>query len=352
MRDPQGKSKGAAETTINDKLGAIYSKLITVKSALSDKMTRELRLDRNTYMSINNRIETIRNGYLDKLRSKINEVEVFGPALNEYFDKCFGNEVENDGAISVAFNEGSAVRGALPKVIEESIAKVRGSKAKVSSDIFDLVSSSNVGGMVVTETLPDIPFDAIERKPKKVGRPKKAAAAVIEETAFDDMLEGLSATVESKEKVRQKDKAKSKPRRDLLNWDVLPENVQKHFFWEHGNKWDAEAFLINKEGSVDAAQNWLADNANAIIERIEIELIEVEKFRRKVKAKILARKERDELEKRRLAATKTQGRGGSTNKKRSLYKGGNNRTKHNKNKRRTRKNHINKKSKKSIRHRN
>ena len=331
MRDPQGKSKGATETTINDKLGAIYSKLITVKSALSDKMTRELRLDRNTYMSINNRIETIRNGYLDKLRSKINEVEVFGPALNEYFDKCFGNEVENDGAISVAFNEGS-----LPKVIEESIAKVRGSKAKVSSDIFDLVSSSssNVGGMVVTDTLPDIPFDAIERKPKKVGRPKNAAGKVIEGTVFDGMLGGLPATVESRENVGQKDKAKSKPIRDLLNWDILPEYSQKHFFDEHGSKQNAEAFFINKHGSVDAAQNFL---------------VLISKVLKEVKKQLS-----EELKKApsSRAATKTQGRGGSTNKKRSLYKGGNNRTKHHKNKRRTRKNRINKKSKKSIRHRN
>jgi hypothetical protein len=396
MRDPQGKSKGATETTINDKLGAIYSKLITVKSALSDKMTRELRLDRNAYMSINNRIETIRNGYLDKLRSKINEVEVFGPALNEYFDKCFGNEVENDGAISVAFNEGSAVRGALPKVIEESIAKVRGSKAKVSPDIFDLVSSSNVGGMVVTETLPDIPFDTIERKPKKVGRPKKAAAAVIEETVFDDMLEGLSATVDPEENVRQKDKSKSKPRGDLLNWDILPKDVQILYLDDfEGSKQKAEAFLINMHGSVDEAQQALVDNYNILKSKPRGDLLNwdilpeyiaknifleygskqnAESFLINLHGSVAAaqlvlkkisnvlksteielRKQLSEERKKAQssrAATKTQGRGGSTNKKRSLYKGGNNRTKHNKNKRRTRKNHINKKSKKSIRHRN
>jgi hypothetical protein len=246
--------------------------------------------------------------------------------------------VENDGAISVAFNEGSATKGALPKVIEESIAKVRGSKAKVSSDIFDLVSSSNVGGMVVTETLPDIPFDAIERKPKKVGRPKKAAAAVIEETVFDELVEGLSATVESKENVRQKDKAKSKPRRDLLDWDVLPEYAKNVFFDDHGSKQNAEEFWINKEGSVAAAQLVLKKISN-VLKSTEIELRkQLSEERKKAQSS--------------RAATKTQGRGGSTNKKRSLYKGGNNRTKHNKNKRRTRKTRINKKSKKSIRHRN
>ena len=327
----RGQGQGAA--TFNDKLSAVYSKLITVKGAIAEKMTSELQLDRNGYMNISDRIDSIRNVYLDKLRSKINEVKIFGPALNEYFDKCFGNKVEGEGSIDIAFSEDASRQvGALPKAIEKSINEARTSKASVSSDVFDLVSSSNVGGMAVMESLPDIPFDAIERKPKKLGRPKNAAAKVIEGTVFDGMLGGLPATVESREKVGQKDKSKSKPRRDLLNWDILPEDVQALYLDDfEGSKQNAESFLINREGSVAAAQKWLVDNYNRLKER-------------QLRYEPAARLSR--------AATKTPGRGGSTNKKQSRYKCGHNHTKHHKNKRRTRKNRINKKSKKSIRHRN
>jgi hypothetical protein len=306
----RGQGQGAA--TFNDKLSAVYSKLITVKGAIAEKMSSELELDRNGYMNISDRIDNIRNVYLDKLRTKINEVTIFGPALNEYFDKCFGNKVEGDGSIAIAFSEDAAESvGAFPKAIEKSIDEVRGSKLSVSSDVFDLVSGSNVSGMSVMESLPDIPFEAIARKPKKVGRPKKAAAKVIEGTVFDGMVEGLP-------------KAGGGPnKRELAAFTEAKIREEEARIKEETRQKIIQARLKKQE------------------ELRQTEALESEEAESKPKA---ATKKRSE--------TKQPGRGGSTHRKQSRYKGGHNQTKNHKNKRRTRKIHNHKKSKKSIRNRN
>jgi len=160
---------------LSEDLSKIYSKLVAIKKALTEKMTLDLHLDRSSYTNISNKIDSIRGLYLERIRGKIQEVEDFGPALNEYFDKCFGYTTSGN-ALSELFFEDNSDGAEVMKSVSKSIEEVRTTKIPVeteSSGYSDLLSESVV---TISESLPEVPY----KQSKKTGRNKNTQERVVD----------------------------------------------------------------------------------------------------------------------------------------------------------------------------
>ena len=75
--------------SLREELVMVYSRLISIKKELSVSMIKELDMDPTFYGELSGKIEDLKREYYVNLKTKINEVDKFGPALNEYFAKCF-----------------------------------------------------------------------------------------------------------------------------------------------------------------------------------------------------------------------------------------------------------------------
>jgi len=84
-----GTWKKSEKTSLREELLLMYSRLITIKKGLSTTMIRELKMDSTFYREIAEKIEDLKREYYINLQNKINEIDKIGPALNDFFAKCF-----------------------------------------------------------------------------------------------------------------------------------------------------------------------------------------------------------------------------------------------------------------------
>ena len=90
--------------SLREQLVMVYSRLISIKKELSTSMIKELDMDSTFYGELSGKIEDLKREYYVNLKTKIGAVKKFGPALNDYFAKCFKSGDADTSASSAIEN--------------------------------------------------------------------------------------------------------------------------------------------------------------------------------------------------------------------------------------------------------
>ena len=168
-----GTWKKSEKTSLREELLLMYSRLITIKKGLSTTMIRELKMDSTFYREIAEKIEDLKLEYYINLQNKINEIDKIGPALNDFFAKCFK--------------------------ITESVKREKGEN--------DNILISEISEVLQDEKIEEIPSVFQFEKPKSVlGKKEKKQTEIILEkiivdTISDDLQIGASVVHNGKQGV-------------------------------------------------------------------------------------------------------------------------------------------------------
>jgi len=90
----KSESKGFSDELIDTR-----ERMLNIKLELSSKFRNDLNIPLELYSELINNIEIFKKDYLNKMKQKIDEIPNYGPAINDFFSKCFETNIKNEKII-------------------------------------------------------------------------------------------------------------------------------------------------------------------------------------------------------------------------------------------------------------
>ena len=172
------ESKTLRETLIN-----IRSTLIDNKKKISSKLNSELGMQPQFYSELSDNIEILKEEYLIKIKNKIEVTPTFGPAINDYFSKCFETNIKMDKPTIIAEIEELKAYTQIKKPEAEKQTET------IFTNIKALEANKILTDLDTQETRPVIPLV----NANKIGKKKEPVDEMVNDIAVNEVNETLTS---------------------------------------------------------------------------------------------------------------------------------------------------------------